>query len=1576
MDAMLWELLSEGEPDDIVEVLVRVSELPELPIDRISIVAQIGDILSCRIKRSDILLVYENDAIVSMKAQRFLYLDPPLEEDLLSEWTTTESDNNASKIGQLPFDGSCVCIGIADWGFDFTHPNFLNEDGSTRFVSIWDQGAAYDGQNVYGYGKIFLRDDINNALKSINPFETLGYFPSASDLTNVGMHGTHVLDIAAGNGSVGARGIAPSSDLLAVHLSTSVSGGLLGLGISVRVFDALHQLHEMALESPLVINISVGSHGDAHLGRSLIEQAIDHLVTRNKGRAIVQSCGNYFTSRVHTEGVLKEHSSESIDWLVSVEDKTSNELEIWYEPEDEISINLEHPNGKNLLAQAGIGLLKISDPDGREIGRYYHRKNEPNTNLNQVLIILDEEAGAGRFVVTLVTRRIVRGLYHSWIERDRGNLNNQSRFSHEQSKTNTTTGSICNGFHNICVGAYNNRGDNIRPAFFSSVGPTRDGRVKPDFVAPGVGIVAAKSTSPSGRRSNGELTAKTGTSMAAPFIAGAVALIYQSANRLLSIDEVLVRLRSAAKIPSTIPEVDRPRFGYGIVELTSLFDPVEKILDQSSLTNQIHFMEPDDDVTMSLDDMMQISCQQFPELNDDSIIYLFERLEPGGLLIGENELRRGDIIIRRQYAHHEGAYFGVVASVDDKSVILHTPAGRRNIRFTSGDHLLNWDLKRIRPQYSARYGNKQISKLYEDAYEPAENFDIVGTPSNHVSLSWAAPRAAKGRVYYVTSGGNGQRNSPIKFEISQVNTGSRYARLSGWAVALRLMGQGQPNTLVGLTGQKSDFLKIPDDFKLDAGATRMSDLRVSLQDINKAYRNLNLDDPRMQFEAQLYWSERDENLIYDDELFYHYNRVYCDFYLVNPVEFIETDEIYFEQHIFSDHANISHVNIRLKGVRKKIKYPAQLNDLKEIIGSYGGPGGSFTLTTGEAEVNTDTMQVTVSISEGESKSQSDKLSVKTSQKATFGIEAAPIKAGTESATEIGAEYQTTVTNSHELSRSFMNSNTTQKSFSTQKSETFTVPATRDVIQFFLKPIFKPVAVRVIRFTNIDANGVAHLRTEDDKPMIIWQNAGYHFYQQKQKVQHKESYGEDTGTGTPSGQIKAGNEIDLASFQKTFDTKYGTWTTSTILKTATSVSGSSGLEVGGQFTQTSKLQNGERVMGAKQEFSYAELKDVFKNLKIENFSLKIGGEWSGTEISAYGVATFEFVTSMNRTPVSLKIFVFKVKEGDGVKIGEVEGYFDSPSFDIKVEGVLTKVFIRYKVSWKLDKAKVAKEVFEKIAREKLESEAKKQGVKMLGRKAGEGILKKLGPIVTAFGIGWDIGTLLNNYTVADEIALSVQQEILGDLNVQYQNASTFGKVLLIAKNSPKIIVAMIASGVAGAVAGIGDLVLFKLFGLDKLKDFEAAFKALGQLLEGIPNVGGGFVDMIMGEVLKMGIKMNPQYFMTNYVEVRTVATKIFATIRPIYKTKNGLDTLVSIRMYDFDIDYQPIVDLLIKRNARVGNILNLNQKREQIISDLLEVHLAEFIRLLELNNLIAYKFNLNDELGTNPLDQRLVNELFL
>ncbi|MDH4155678.1 MAG: S8 family peptidase [candidate division Zixibacteria bacterium] len=92
-------------------------------------------------------------------------------------------------------------------------------------------------------------------------------------------------------------------------------------------------------------------------------------------------------------------------------------------------------------------------------------------------------------------------------------------------------------------------------AAFSSPGPTADGRIKPDIVTLGVGVTTALHS--------GGLTAASGTSLAAPLVAGGAALALQidpdlTANRLLE------RIRAAGSRSSN-PDNN---YGWGLYDAT------------------------------------------------------------------------------------------------------------------------------------------------------------------------------------------------------------------------------------------------------------------------------------------------------------------------------------------------------------------------------------------------------------------------------------------------------------------------------------------------------------------------------------------------------------------------------------------------------------------------------------------------------------------------------------------------------------------------------------------------------------------------------------------------------------------------------------------------------------------------------------------------------------------------------------------------------------------------------------------------------------------------------------------------
>lgn len=89
-----------------------------------------------------------------------------------------------------------------------------------------------------------------------------------------------------------------------------------------------------------------------------------------------------------------------------------------------------------------------------------------------------------------------------------------------------------------------------RVAFFSSRGPTADGRAKPDLCFPGSGIVAPRAAGTDlGEAVNARYASLSGTSQATPMAAGTAALLLQSNPRLAPADIKLRLTRGAHALP-------------------------------------------------------------------------------------------------------------------------------------------------------------------------------------------------------------------------------------------------------------------------------------------------------------------------------------------------------------------------------------------------------------------------------------------------------------------------------------------------------------------------------------------------------------------------------------------------------------------------------------------------------------------------------------------------------------------------------------------------------------------------------------------------------------------------------------------------------------------------------------------------------------------------------------------------------------------------------------------------------------------------------------------------------------------
>ncbi|MEW6363163.1 MAG: S8 family serine peptidase [Acidobacteriota bacterium] len=475
--------------------------------------------------------------------------------------------------------GEGVLIGVIDvQGFDFAHPDFLNPDGTTRWVRIWDQGGDARPSPTTGppfnYGAELLQKHLNEAIAAAPSVRVPAQELERQSQMAEASHGTHVASIAAGN-----SGLCPKAMLAGVLISLPEADldRRVSFYDSTRIAHAVDYLIGLADEMhvPLSINVSLGTNGHAHDASAAVSRWIDAALTV-PGRSVCVAAGNagqdvaafegdigYVMGRIHTSGKIAARGLVTdIEWLVAgngVLDISENELEIWYSPQDRFAVSVRPPGGDwigPIDPRQYVENRQLADGSFLSIyNELYHPANGANWVSVYLSPLLRDGAvvgiPAGQWTVRLHGLDVRDGHFHGWIERDdprrvgrvgpRQAWSFPSFFSEQSNVDNSSVSSLACGHRVISVANLDEAAERVN--ITSSQGPTRDGRCKPDVAAPGTDIVAAK-----GFGAPGDPWVKmTGTSMASPFVAGVVGL-------MLAVEPKL----TAAQIEGIIHRTARP----------------------------------------------------------------------------------------------------------------------------------------------------------------------------------------------------------------------------------------------------------------------------------------------------------------------------------------------------------------------------------------------------------------------------------------------------------------------------------------------------------------------------------------------------------------------------------------------------------------------------------------------------------------------------------------------------------------------------------------------------------------------------------------------------------------------------------------------------------------------------------------------------------------------------------------------------------------------------------------------------------------------------------------------------------
>lgn len=461
----------------------------------------------------------------------------------------------------MAYTGKDVVVGIIDGGFDYTHPAFYDAEGKLRIKRVWEQGST-KGQVPAGfsYGIELTTEE--------------SILAAGADVATQS-HGTHVAAMAAGAFRTEENpyyGVAPDADIVLVSKGEITAN-------CANISDAIAYIYNYAdsVGKPCVINMSLGWHQGPHDGTSAFDQVADQL--QGPGRVLVGSMGNYGNDAIHVSKTFNTAEDAPLMAMVGYKEKMEpslslkgGEIDIWADKGMEVDLKLAIVSKRDGSDIYLMDTLDMSSPNGTTM-EYTFPSNcasgkilvttevNPLNGKPHALVTSDlTSMNLSRYRIGIVLIPRSSGTVHAWTDATFMVFETtvpEGWIAGDKERTLCEIGGT--GKNILSVGAYvtSNTYKELGSsqtkytdeklgalATFSSVGPTVDGRMKPDVIAPGTFIVSAVNSFDAYKSSYPTASAvvwneKTynysymqGTSMAAPFVSGVVATWLQAHPKL------------------------------------------------------------------------------------------------------------------------------------------------------------------------------------------------------------------------------------------------------------------------------------------------------------------------------------------------------------------------------------------------------------------------------------------------------------------------------------------------------------------------------------------------------------------------------------------------------------------------------------------------------------------------------------------------------------------------------------------------------------------------------------------------------------------------------------------------------------------------------------------------------------------------------------------------------------------------------------------------------------------------------------------------------------------------------------